>query len=317
MPTGGNIRRAIGAALAIVGLVSITQAQSVHFAVIGDYGVDNANELAVANRVKLSNPDFIVTAGDNNYFLGGSLADWDRTQGKYYGQYIKYPAGSSSIYASNGVTQNNFYPALGNHDWDAGIDSYTDYFELPGDERYYSFTRGPVEVFVLDSDPREPDGRSAGSAQYEWAHSGIQSSTAQWQIVVFHHPAWTYVTNHGPETAMRWPFKDWGVDAVIAGHNHNLQRMDVNGLENFVVGSSGNTLYSITGPPQGAVGQFYNTTDFGFLTVDATPTSMTMTFLSAGGVVLDMSVIPEPAGFFGAILLARTLWRRSRNSLYR
>ena len=69
------------------------------FAVIGDYGVDNANQLAVANAVKAANPQFITTTGDNTYFVGGSasadLANWDRTQGKYYAPYIKLPAGSA------------------------------------------------------------------------------------------------------------------------------------------------------------------------------------------------------------------------------
>ena len=40
----------------------------IRFAVIGDYGVDNANQAAAQN------PQFIVTVGDNNYF-SGSTAD--------------------------------------------------------------------------------------------------------------------------------------------------------------------------------------------------------------------------------------------------
>ena len=42
--------------------------QSVRFAVLGDFGVDDANELAVANLVKTNfRPEFIVTVGDNHY----------------------------------------------------------------------------------------------------------------------------------------------------------------------------------------------------------------------------------------------------------
>src|SRR5262245_14641729 len=88
-------------------------AHATRVAVIGDYGVDNANEAAVATRVAAQNPDFLTTVGDNNY-LTGSVADWDRTQGKYYGNYIKYPAGSQSQYANNGVATNKFFPTLGN-----------------------------------------------------------------------------------------------------------------------------------------------------------------------------------------------------------
>ena len=33
-----------------------------------------------------------------------------------------------------------FFPSLGNHDWGTGnVNAYFDYFELPGNERYYDF----------------------------------------------------------------------------------------------------------------------------------------------------------------------------------
>ena len=57
------------------------------FAVIGDYGTDTANELAVANLVKSWDPAFVITAGDNNYDVG-SAATIDRNIGKYYQEFI-------------------------------------------------------------------------------------------------------------------------------------------------------------------------------------------------------------------------------------
>ena len=270
-----------------------SMADAVRFGVIGDYGVDNSTQAAVAARLKTLSPEFLVTTGDNTYF-SGTVANWDRTQGKHYGEFIKYPAGSTSAYAGNGVTSNNFYPTMGNHDWDAGLNSYTSYFELPGNERYYSVKRGPVEIFVLSSDSRETDGRSSTSAQYLWAQNAIQTSTAKWQMVFFHHPAYTYASNHGPETAMRWPFKSWGVDATFAGHNHNMQAMDVNGLPVFVRGASGNGLYGISGAPSGATGLFSNASANGFSIVDATESSLRVRFLDVNGNTLYTQEIPEP-----------------------
>jgi hypothetical protein len=46
------------------------QADSIVFAVIGDYGLHSANEEKVALMVKSWNPDFIITSGDNNYPAG-------------------------------------------------------------------------------------------------------------------------------------------------------------------------------------------------------------------------------------------------------
>lgn len=288
----------------LVVLVAPARAQSVRFAIIGDYGTDDAPQAAVADRVKLSNPDSIFTVGDNNYFLGGGIADWDRTQGKYYGDFIKYPAGSGSAYAGNGVTTNRFFPALGNHDWDAGIAEYTDYFELPGNERYFSVVKGPVEFFILDSDIREPDGRTTGSTQFNWAHNAIQSSSARWQVVLFHHPAYSY--GPGTETTeMRWPFAVWGADAVVSGHIHNMQRMTAGGLPYYVSGTGGRPLTNAPASPSGATGLFYDDAHFGFLQLDASTSSMTFRFIDTDGNVLDTSVVPEPvyAGLLGLIPL--------------
>jgi tartrate-resistant acid phosphatase type 5 len=46
-------------------ILDVNQALAQKFAVIGDYGEDDGNELAVANLVKSWNPDFIITVGDN------------------------------------------------------------------------------------------------------------------------------------------------------------------------------------------------------------------------------------------------------------
>lgn len=298
------------AAVVAAGLSSTVAAQnSIRFAVIGDYGVDNANQAAVATRVNAFNPDFIATTGDNTYLVGSTpaadLANWDRTQGKYYANYIKLPAGSAYL---PGSTVNRFFPVLGNHDWDEGVQSYSDYFELPSGatptsgERYYSFRQGPVEFFMLSSDPRETDGRSVGTVQYEWARQAIRNSTAPWQFVFFHHPPYTYASNHSAATPMRWPFQAWGVDALFHGHNHNMQDLTANdpatgntGLPVFVQGAGGASLYNISAPPGQAIGNWSNATDFGFSMVLATETTARVEFYNAAGTLLhsrDLTQIP-------------------------
>ena len=70
-----------------------------HFAVIGDFGNNSAGEADVAARVKTWNPDYVVTVGDNSY-PSGLASELDPNIGQYYHEFIKYPAGSSSIYAT-------------------------------------------------------------------------------------------------------------------------------------------------------------------------------------------------------------------------
>jgi TPP-dependent pyruvate/acetoin dehydrogenase alpha subunit len=46
--------------------------KKVRFAVIGDYGTGSKAEAEVASMVAGWKPDFIITAGDNNYPLGAA-----------------------------------------------------------------------------------------------------------------------------------------------------------------------------------------------------------------------------------------------------
>lgn len=272
-----------------------SHAQSVRFAVIGDYGVNNSNQANVAARVLASNPDLITTVGDNTYFTGNNaaadFANWDRTQGKYYAPYIRLP--SNSAYAAQGSATNRFFPTMGNHDWDEGVTSYTNYFSLPGNERYYTFSQGPVQFFMLSSDPREPDGNSVGSTQYNWFVNQIAQSTARWQVVMFHHPFQTSTGSHAPANWMNWGFQNFGVDAVFSGHNHFMERLDFGGIPWFVTGSSGNSLYNFNAVSPNS--RFRNNTDFGFMMVNADNNIMNFQFINTAGTVLHSYSIPAPS----------------------
>ena len=107
--------------------------------------------------IKAWNPDFVTTVGDNTYciFFDASLDPYDDCVGLYYHDWMKPYIGKHGAGAAD---ENRFWPSMGNHDWDSKLISYTTFFSLPHNERYYDFVRGPVHFFMLDSDPREPDG---------------------------------------------------------------------------------------------------------------------------------------------------------------
>src|SRR3982750_3175768 len=69
------------------------QTCATRFAVIGDYGSAGEAERDVANEVKSWNPDFIITAGDNNY-ENGSASTIDQNVGQYYHDFIHPYVGS-------------------------------------------------------------------------------------------------------------------------------------------------------------------------------------------------------------------------------
>ena len=69
--------------------------------------------------------------------------------------------------------------------------SYLDYFTLPGNERYYHFQWGLLEVFCLDSEIWEPDGIDVDSAQAAWLRGALAASTATWKLVALHTPPYS------------------------------------------------------------------------------------------------------------------------------
>ena len=197
---------AIWAALSPATLAA-AQHGSVRIAVIGDYGDGSQAAADVAALVKSWRPDLVVTTGDNNY-PDGRAETIDQNVGQFYHEFI---APYSGQYGP-GAESNRFFPALGNHDWTTHSGSpaapwpYLDYFSLPagpGQERYYDVAWGPVQLFVLDSDYREPDGVSSTSMQAAWLRQRLAESGAAWKLVIMHEPPYTSGLYHGASPHMR------------------------------------------------------------------------------------------------------------------
>lgn len=275
--------------------------QSIRFAAVGDFPSDS-NAQAVANMISSWNPDFIITVGDNNYVdYDTSIVTWDNEVGQFYGQFVCYPQGSPSVYAP-GSPVNRFFPTLGNHDWRAGVEGWYNYFELPGNERYYSFVKGPVHFFAVDSDSAEPDGITSTSSQALWLQQELATSAAKWKAVYFHHPPYTSSVRP-PDVRLRWPFKEWGAHVVLAGHEHHYERIVYPDFPYFVNGSGGRQLKDFIGNP--IVGSMvrYNA-NHGAMLITADQDSMVFEFYSieGGSTLIDRyriranEITPVPVG---------------------
>lgn len=225
------------ACLALWALLAAPAAGAVRFAVIGDYGKAGPGELAVSQLVKGWRPDLILTTGDNNY-PNGCADTIDANIGQYYHDYIHNYAGG---YGAGSATL-RFLPSPGNHDYYCSLQPYLDYFTLPGNERYYDYRVGNVHFFALDSNP-EGGGTSPASEQALWLKGKLAASTATWKIVFFHHAPYSSGT-HGSTTQMRWPFRSWGATAVLAGHDHTYERLNVDNIPYFVNGLGGVARYA-------------------------------------------------------------------------
>lgn len=184
-----------------------------------------------------------------------------------------------------GARENHFFPCLGNHDWDTpNAQPYLDYFSLPNNERYYDVVRGPVQLFLLDSDANEPDGTDAESLQGRWFEAHVKASSAPWKLVFFHHPPYSSGP-HGSSIGMRWPFAEWGASIVYSGHDHTYERLSVDGFPYIVNGVGGNTLYELGEPiPESVV---RNADVHGLVLVTASQTELSSRFLDDRGRELD------------------------------
>lgn len=272
------------------GAISRRLVDPVRFAVVGDYGTGAPPERDVANLVKGWSPRFVVTTGDNNY-PAGSAETIDATIGQFWSGFIAPYRGR---YGPGGA-ENAFFPALGNHDWGApGALPYLDYFTLPGNERYYDVARGPVHVFVVDSDPREPDGVDPGSPQARWLCERLGASSARWKLVFLHHPPWSS-GRHGSTAWTQWSFAACGAHAVFAGHDHHYERIAREGIVYFVNGVGGSDLYAIARlPVEGSRARFDG--EFGAQLVEADSRTLLVRFFARSGELVDWVALGEGAG---------------------
>jgi len=241
------IRRGV-CALVILLTVGCARQRSLCVAVIGDFGGDTPAEAQVSALVAGFEPDLVVTVGDDNY-PNGAAETIDRNIGKYYARWIAPYRGAFGP----GAPANRFFPTLGNHDWRTeGAKPYLDYFELPGNERYYDLERGDVHLFFVDSDPHEPDGITRDSLQARWLRDGLARTKASHRWVFFHHPPYSSGP-HGSTPELQWPFRAWGATAVFSGHDHDYERFALGGMPYVVTGTGGMSLYRFREPLAGSV----------------------------------------------------------------
>jgi hypothetical protein len=224
--------------------------------------------------------------GDNNY-PDGAAETIDANIGQFYHAFIHPYEGDYG----QGADINRFFPTLGNHDWTTdNAQPYLDYFTLPGNERYYDFTWGPLHFFALDSDSREPDGVGSSSPQAAWLQAGLANSTAPWKIVYMHHPPYSSGL-HGSVDWARWPYQEWGADAVLAGHDHTYERLLINGFPYFVNGLGGGAIYYFVNILDGSQVRYND--DYGAMLVEADPRQITFQFITRQGVLVDTYTIEK------------------------
>jgi tartrate-resistant acid phosphatase type 5 len=252
---------------------SSPEAATTRLAIIGDFGSGDSNEASVAKLVARSDPEWVVSLGDNVY----SAAGYPALVGAYYAQYVE---------------DNKFIPTTGNHDYENGIAAYDKYFGLSAQPRYFArVVNDDLTVFVLDSEAALNSTASLGQ-QKAWLTKAAADSTAKFKVVVLHHPPFTSGTKHGPSREFQWDFASMGVSLVMAGHEHIYERIVNNAVTYVVDGTGGRNLYSCGAPAPGE--QICRDDSFGALFLSQTREKLSGTFVAADGKMLDeFEILPR------------------------
>lgn len=253
------------------------KAGSVRFAAIGDMGTGELAQYEVAQRMLQFHQTFpftfVIMLGDNIY--GGKSPD--QLQKKFEIPYK--PLLDAGV---------RFYAALGNHD-----DTNERFYKLlnMNGERYYSFKKGSVHFFVLDSTYLDPK-------QLTWLEKELANAgTTDWKICYFHHPLYSSGTFHGSSTELRAVleplFLKYGVQVVFAGHEHVYERLKPQkGIYYFTEGASGELRAgNLKKTDLTAVG--YDK-DRSFLSVEISGDDLYFQAISRTGVTVDSGIIHRP-----------------------
>ncbi|KQM98274.1 metallophosphoesterase [Sphingomonas sp. Leaf25] len=241
-----------GFAIGAAGLAAPVEARAApkgcSFAVLGDWGRDTPEQhhvaAAMGRAAAAARSDFVLAIGDNFYSDGVESVDDPLWQSVFEGVYT-HPA-----------LQVPWYALLGNHDYRGNPQAQVDYaatskrWRMPA--RYYrvadpALARADVELLAIDTSPfveryRSNDGvigsntRSQDTdAQLAWLDATLAGSRAKWKVVTGHHPIRSGGSGHGdqPEIIARvLPIlKRHGVQAYIAGHDHDLQHIRRDGID--------------------------------------------------------------------------------------
>ncbi len=195
---------------------------AVQFAVIGDSGAGNSRQFELAKLMAQWHEkfpfNFVIMLGDNIYG-GHKPRDFEKKFELPYKPLL-----------DQGIS---FYASLGNHD-----DPNERFYKLFNmkEQRYYTFTKGNVRFFALDSNYMDPK-------QLDWTEAQLRSSTSAWKICYFHHPLYSSGQAHGSDTDLRLILEPilmkYGVNVVFSGHEHFYERIKPQkGIYYFISGAA-------------------------------------------------------------------------------
>lgn len=200
------------------------------FVSVADTGTGATGQYAVAaamTRYHQLNPyDLVILAGDNIYNNG---------EIEKIGAVFEQPY---QALLQQGV---KFQACLGNHD--IRTDNGDPQVRYPGfnmQGRYYTFRRGDVHFFALDT-----NNNANWNAQLPWLEQELSRSDTPWKVVFGHHQIYSsghYGLNQPFIQTLTPIFQKYGVQLYINGHDHHYERsQSIKGTTYLICGAGAGT----------------------------------------------------------------------------
>ncbi|MFD2966043.1 purple acid phosphatase family protein [Sphingobacterium bambusae] len=289
---------------------SLKDEYDLHFVAIGDWGRNGADhQVQVAQQMgkwTANHPnDFIISTGDN-FYPSGVISEHDPL----------WHYSFENVYTDFSL-QWDWYPILGNHDYKSDPDAQVRYsaisrrWKMPA--RYYSKTfklreQGEVLMAFIDTNPLIPEfyknseyGPHVAGQQPEkqlaWLDKLLTDSSAQWKIVVGHHPIYTA----GPRTenydtlavrkVLEPILQKHEIPVYLSGHEHSMQHLKVSdkSFQQFISGSGS----EVTPVKKGLAYSRFEASSYGFMYFAINKTQLSVQCIDHEGSVVYQTIVPK------------------------
>jgi hypothetical protein len=268
--------------------------QPFRFVVLGDTRSRHDIHAKIVDSVISQNPMLVINTGDL-VSHGNNIQDWEKF----------FEINKKLLHLVP------YFPVLGNHEHDAGL--YYDFFNLPGNERYYQFSIGDVLFLILDTEGPEyetPEYIKDENMELFWntynlnyfkeqklwvEHMLNLHDDAGFIFVFFHKPLISIKESRLEDAKIRRDF--WGdiferhrVQVILNGHDHHYHHALSGGTHYITTAGGGAGLYE-TDAPQPETIKFAKIEHF--ITVDVGLQEAKLTAIDINGKIIEEIMVAK------------------------
>jgi len=226
------------------------EVEHLRIGVIGDSGFGEPVTFALGSLMAETDLDFVIHTGDVVYSMEEQAGD------PYLSYWLKYYLPFKPV-----LQQMVIYPVPGNHEYDHAAlwqDLPFYYHAFPafpgrdeggidGNRRWYALEIGTIQFLFLDSE--DVFGVPGRSEMQAWLEERLQDKRFTTTIPVLHIPPFTsgIYAEESRVFEQLWHhlFIEADVPLVLSGHDHNYQRLEVDGITYLISGGGTTVLYAM------------------------------------------------------------------------